>query len=159
MQYSREIAQHDLIDELMPLFRDHWKEMAYALPEFQFEVDVDRYILAEAAGMLRLYIARGEDKAIAGYAVVFVQPSFHLVRDKQFLKRGPGRISEATQVAIYLRSDHRGSGAKFVEAYQAMLQEEGIEMLYHHAQIGGPMEAILEFLGHTKTETTWCLKL
>lgn len=65
----------DLWEEVSPLLRMHYEEIAY-YKDIPLDPDVERYEALEKAGVFRTYVAR-VDGVLVGYAAFFVMPHLH----------------------------------------------------------------------------------
>jgi hypothetical protein len=63
-------------DELNPLLKLHWKEIARNTDKIKLNVDWSSYKTVEDAGMLHTVTARA-DGVLIGYIVSMVAPNFH----------------------------------------------------------------------------------
>lgn len=142
-----------LWSELLPLARDHWREVRW--DDTEADPDCARYDAAEAAGAYRLLTARGDHhelgRPLIGYAGYWICPSAQ--------RRG---ALEAAQDMLYLRPDCRRGwlGAELIREGDRMLAELGVSIVYHHVRTAardfGP---VLQRLGYQPIETTYARKI
>ena len=124
------------------LLERHWREIA-AYDDIELAVDVDRYREMERADSLRILTARADDVLI-GYAVFVVHTHGHYRHSKQ-----------ALQDVFYVHPDHRGVriGLKLIDASEAMLKAEGVQVVYQHVKCAHPeLGRLLEHRGYTRSE-------
>lgn len=152
----------DVIDEAEPLLRAHWHEIA-RFPDIPLDIDQRTYMLAEAAGMLRIFTARVERRAdvaadravrhldLVGYAVYIVSVHPHYKGSLQ-----------AKQDVVYVEQASRGRwiGYKLLKYADAELTAEGIEVAHQHQKIAHPaLGVILKRLGYEPAEVIWTKRL
>lgn len=64
------------IDDVLPLYEDHWREVCWRRENFVLNPDHEKYRKLEAGGALRIFTAR-ENGIIIGYALFVVQHHLH----------------------------------------------------------------------------------
>lgn len=134
--FQREFV-FDLWDEMMPLLREHYQEVAH-FKDIPLDPDVDRYNLTERSGNLRIFTARSKGELI-GYAVFMVLPALHYKTSLQ-----------AYEDVIFLSPEHRNghTGLKLLRFAHERLATEGVEVIYHHVKKAHPkLGAILQAMG------------
>lgn len=121
--YARERAP-DLWDEIIPLLKEHWREIAF-YQDLPLDPDVDAYNAMEEAGGLRCYTLRmcGE---LIGYAIYFVRRSLHYKSSLQ-----------ASQDVLFILPQYRNSryGLRLIEFADNELREEGVQVVYQHVKV------------------------
>lgn len=168
MIFAHEPLTRALIDEMMPLLREHWKEVAH-YQDIPLDVDVETYLAAEASGVVRCYTARirseppgvpvmvvsrsGQrqcaDGDLVGYAVYFVRPNPHYV----------GSI-QAAQDVLYLHPSVRGgTGYKFIAWCDEQLRAEGTQVVLHHVKLAHDFGRLLLRQGYEAIETIYAKRL
>lgn len=158
IQFARESLTAALINEMMPLLREHWKEVAH-FADIPLDVDVDAYLTAEAFGQVRCFTARDrtpgsdwtrEDVApLVGYAVYFVRPNPHY--------RGS---VQAVQDVLYLHPSVRGgTGFRFIAYCDAQLRAEGVQAVYQHVKVAHDFGKLLARQGYEMVDTIWAKRL
>ncbi len=127
----------ELWDELMPLLKDHWREIAH-YQDIPLDPDIAAYEAVEEQAMLRCYTAREDDKLI-GYAVFFVRRGMHY--------RGS---LQAIQDVLFLLPEYRhGSiGVALIQYSERQLAAEGVQAVYHHCKTTNQVGRLLVRLGY-----------
>ena len=72
--YQRE-TMAEALDDMRPLFPDHWKELALNQQSIKLSPDIGRYLEMERKGGLHLFTAREDGKLIGYYVSVMQDPS------------------------------------------------------------------------------------
>lgn len=135
--------------ELLPLARDHWREVRWD-PDSEADLDQEKLAGADEAGAFCLFTAR-QDGELIGYAAFWIA---HHPQNASSL--------EASADAIYLRPDrrHGRNGIELIKYADQALQAMGVRKVYqtvrHNARDFGP---VLERLGYQSTETIYARKL
>lgn len=116
-RFARESAG-EVADEIRSLMLAHWVEVGH-YRDLKPDPDIERFHQLEAAGVLRIYTARGEHVArspLCGYAI------YLLSTDLLFRQ-----LITAQAVALYLHPDYRrgATGAQFIRWSEAQMQAEG----------------------------------
>lgn len=136
-------------EEMLPLLRLHWAEIAHYL-DIPLDVDVDRYAALDAAGALRLFIAR-LDGALVGYACFIVSTHAHYKGSLQ-----------AVQDVLYVDPGCRCSsvGLRLVRWCDAALAQEGVQVVVQHVKNRHPaLGLIAARMGYEAVETIYCKRL
>ena len=140
----------DALEELGPLFKEHYKEVAVYQDKIDLSVDCERYRQLEDLGVLHTVIAR-EDNKIIGYFVSFVQPHIHYKED----------VYAANDI-LYIAPEHRGTGiAKdMFEFAEDKLKKMGVSVIVLHMKTHIPFEGLAASLGYDKVEYNYskCIK-
>lgn len=144
----------DLWPELLPLARDHWREVRWD-DCTEFDPDCSRYDAAERAGSYAIFTMRSEagehGRPLIGYAAFWINRS---TQRKESL--------EADQDAIYLRPECRAGwlGAELIRTADNALRAMGVAVVYHHVRTGirdfGP---VLRRIGYQPIETLFARNL
>ena len=126
-----------LWDELDPLIREHYEEIAH-FKDIPLEPHREAYALMQKAGALRVFTARFGGRLI-GYAFFSVAPALHY------------RSSlHAHEDVVFVTQEHRrgGVGLVLLKYAHASLKASGVEVIYHHVKLAHPgLGKILESLG------------
>lgn len=133
----------DVIEEVLPMLRRHYEEIAWKKDKIEFNPDFDRYRQLEAADMLRIYVAR-EDGAIIGYAVFCVSQDLHY----QDIKKAQNDI-------FYVEPSRRGAmiGQKLLRDYaEGELRREGVQVITLHIKTAHNWQRLAEHFGYEWTE-------
>jgi hypothetical protein len=152
--YQRE-AFADFFDAALPLLPEHKREIAH-FQDIELKVDVDRYLVAEAAGVLRVYTVRVQDEVeglkLVGYAAFFVARNPHYADSLQ-----------AVQDVIYVDTRHRRGrlGLGLIAFAESELRAEGVQVVRQHVKLAHPkLGWILQHkFGYEPEETIYVKRL
>lgn len=133
--FQKELLK-DCMEEMKPLFTEHWKEIA-AYDDIPLDPDEERYYNIEREGVLRVYTARAESKELIGYAVFFVNTNAHYKTSLQ-----------ASQDIIFIHPKHRGIGGRFILWCDEQLKAEGVQVVFHHLKAKHNFGPMLERFGY-----------
>jgi len=149
MKFQREIATSRLFEELAHLFEKHYLEISANL-DIKLELHVERYLLIENAGGLRMFIARNENDEAIGYAWFFVSHNLHYRESLQ-----------AVQDVIYLDRSYRGTGLgkEFIQWCDDQLKTEGCQLVYHHIKARHNFGPMLESIGYKLVDLIYSKRL
>lgn len=147
--YAKECAD-SVLDEIVPLMIAHDQEIVDDITRaWPLEVDVDRYRLVEAAGMLRVFTARDEGELV-GYATFMVVASIHRKS-----------LVVAHEDALYLKPDQRKAGVarRLMDFAEDSLSAECVMVMYH-SPCGNPrFGTLLARSGYTKYSEHYARRL
>jgi GNAT superfamily N-acetyltransferase len=133
------------------LIEKHFQEIA-AYPDIPLNPDRDFYDRCEVLGSLRIYTARLEHSGwLVGYAVFFVNPNPHYASSLQ-----------ATADVVYLDPAWRGGGmgTQLIAYSELQLQEESVEVIYHHVKADHlTLALILERRGYEVMDIVMALRV
>jgi len=135
--------------ELLPLARDHWREVRWD-QDSEADLDQAKLTAADETGAFCLFSAR-QDGELIGYAAFWI--AHH--------PQNAGSL-EASADAIYLRPDRRigRNGFELIKFAEQALRDMGARKIYiavrHKSRDFGP---VLERLGYQSTETIYARKL
>lgn len=147
MQFQREVATHELFEELMPLLQKHWEEIAH-FKDIPLDPDWDIYLKFEEVGAFRLFTARNEIGSLIGYSAFFVRPNAHYKTSIQ-----------ALQDVLFIDPSQRGAGAKFIIWCDKQLASEGIGAVYHHVKVTHNFGPMLERIGYKLVDLIYAKRL
>lgn len=146
--YQRERA-HELWNEIPPLLKDHWQEIA-AFKDIPLNPNVESYCSLEDAGMLRCYTVRNNAELI-GYSIFVVNFNPHYQDSLQ-----------ANEDVIFVHPGHRKGrvGLMLIRYCEQELKKEGVQVLYHHAKAAHPkLGSILERCGYQLMDKIYAKRL
>lgn len=147
MMFAIEGLTQSLVDEMIPLLKNHWREIAH-YQEIELDPDWDSYFKLQESGLLRVFTVRDEGK-LKGYAAFFVRPNIHYRQSKQ-----------ANQDVIFLSKEVRGgTGSKFIDFCDNQLADEGCEVVYHHVKAAHNFGPLLESKGYKLIDLIYGRKL
>lgn len=149
----RELDHRFMAIEAWPLFERHYKEVS-ANQDIPLEPDIQKYVMLEKSGMLRVYTVRMENSdgqlMLVGYQFLFVNNNLHYSNSKQ-----------ATQDILFLEKHLRGTGIgrAFIEWCDAQLRKEGVQVVYQHVKTYLNFGPLLEKLGYKHVENIYSRRL
>ena len=128
--------------EMEPLLRQHWREMRERIP---LEIDQERYLAMDAAGLLQITTARAEGQLV-GYNVFVVMSHLH--------HRG---TLHAVQDVYYLLPQYRRgwTGIHLLRAAEKALRDRGVVQAYTTCKLHHNHTPILLRLGWQLEELTF----
>lgn len=138
--FQREPADRKLFDDLMPLLKLHFNEIAH-YKDIPLDPDFEQYAKLEDIGALRAFTARTADGLLIGYSVFFVRHNIHYRSSLQ-----------ASQDVLYVDPSRRGFGAKFILYCDKQLAQEGIQVVYQHIKAEHNFGPMLERLGYEQVD-------
>ena len=142
------IAQEDFAGwhaEGAPLFRAHWEEVGTFRDAVPLDVDVERIIELERAGLWLSWTVR-DAGVLVGYVCVLVTPHLHYRSTPQ-----------AFVDVVYLVPAVRGGGLGRRVLRQVMdaLGHAGVRKIVLHVKLSHDFGPLLEQLGFVATETNY----
>lgn len=137
-----------MIEEIIPLLRLHWEEIAH-YKDIPLEVDWQAYANADKNNALRIYSTRESDGTeLTGYAVFFIKENPHYKSSKQ-----------AVQDVVFIRKDKRGHGKEFLSWCESNLKAEGVEVVMHHIKAAHNWGKMLERMGYELVDLIYAKRL
>lgn len=133
----------DVADEILPLLRKHYEEIAWNKEKVPLNPDWGRYAQLEENGMLRIYTSR-EDGVIVGYAVFCVTRMLHY-QD----------VVQAQNDIFYVTPSRRGYfiGRKLLKEYaEGELRREGVQDIVLHIKLAHDWHVLAEHWGYEPTD-------
>lgn len=130
--------------EVMPLLLDHWRELGQR--DLTFDPDWHRMGLAERAGQFVVYTARNGVRKLLGYAAFAVHQHLHY--------RG---TTVAYNDVVWLHPDSRRglAGVRLLRHCEAALKDKGVEKIYYQTKKETNLDALLGWIGYTKTGSVY----
>lgn len=137
----------DCIDEVQPLFREHWEELGLFKDKMPLDPHYGYYAECEANGSALFLTLRTAGKLI-GYFGGIVGPSPHY---KSTLT--------CKMDLIYLAPEHRGLGAgkMLLDAVKAELKRRGVKLWWVGSKCHKPLDALLTLYGFELAETYYAM--
>jgi GNAT superfamily N-acetyltransferase len=128
--------------EAGPLWVEHWKEVALNQDEIALDVDHQQYETQEAAGALRIVVARHQGRII-GYWLGFVRPHFHYRTS----------LSAYTDI-YYVDPAYRqgGVGRDLIRFVDRSLKQQGVQKVFTATKVHLDHSALFESEGYARTE-------
>lgn len=133
MQFQRETL-FDVIEEVQPLLKRHYAELAKNQDRVKLNVDWARYSAMEQAGALLIYTARKDEK-LCGYAAFFVGPHPHYLD-----------LALASNDVLFLAPEHRTgrTGARLIHHCESQIGAAYPHVcVTWHAKENTPLAAML----------------
>ena len=146
IKFHKERAQ-DCYEESIPLLYKHWQEIAH-YKDIPLDPDFDSYTKTEDAGFLRCYTARRASSQLVGYAVFFVRPNPHYKTSIQ-----------ASQDILFIDSNHRGMGGRFIKWCDEQLRLENVQVVYHHIKAQHNFGKLLERFGYELVDLIYARRM
>lgn len=143
----QEEALVDCLEEMKPLFEDHWDEIAIHKDKIKLSPDYDQYLRLDCIGILHTVTARDDDKII-GYFITFVMPNLHY-KDNLF----------ANNDILFIHPDYRkGSvGYKMIKYALGSLRELGVDVIQMHEKTQHSFKPLMDKIGFKHTENTYSM--
>jgi len=128
--------------DIEPLLKKHWKEVALHKDKIKLEPHWDGYEAMEQLNVLRVFTARQGPKLV-GYFAVSVAPSLHYASH-----------TFAISDVIYVDPDSRHSGvaSKLIEFAEGCLKKDGVSVVHINTKAHKPFEPLLVGLGYEKID-------
>lgn len=141
MRYQEE-QYEEIVEDIQPLIKKHWKEIAIHQDKIKLNPDYSKYETLSAMGMIRFFTVRDKEKLV-GYFVVFVQPHIHY-SEHVF----------AMNDIIYLDPDYRGGKTAFnlINFAESTLANSGVSVLMINMKVHAPFDKLLRGCGFENTE-------
>lgn len=121
----QEESFHAVVEEIVPLLRDHYDELTLHKDVVQLDPDWRLYEALHRDQMLRIYTARDDD-VLVGYAIFFVNYHPHY---RQLLR--------AVNDVLFLAKDYRhgSTGLRLVAFADQALVDLGVQRIHWHLKI------------------------
>ncbi len=132
----------DILDEMKPMFIEHWNEIALFKEHISLDPDYNKYLEMEAAGLIHVTTAR-DDGLLIGYMVVFVVWHLHYRQSKTV-------VSDI----YFLRPQYRRGriGVKLFQNAEKAWKQDGVQVAYVGAKISNDVTKVWERLGYNVVE-------
>ena len=132
-----------IINDILPLLEQHWKEVANYQDEIKLEPNLEKYQKAEQAGGLVILAAR-ENGTLIGYSVFFTFKHPHydscLVASNDIL-------------FVVAAKRNTGAGLKLIRKSESILTKLGVRRITWHCKPKNDFRALLERMGYEVEET------
>lgn len=154
MKYALEPYSPHLVSEMVPLWKEHYQELAH-FTDIALDPDMEVYFKVSAAGSLRIYTARQVDyvsgvSILVGYNIFVVTNHPHYKTFKQ-----------ANQDIVYLDQKMRKglSGYRFMKWCDIQLKNESVQVVYQHARARRSFGPLLERMGYRLMDFVYAKRL
>ena len=133
----------DYIDEIEPILKHHWKELARNQDRVPMDIDYSKYKLLDDMGLLHSVIARDEDGNVIGYFISFVQPHIHYAS-----------TTFAMNDVLYVKPDmrHTGLALKMFKWAEEDLKGLGVDVMTLHVKSDKMFASLCKEFGAERTE-------
>ena len=133
---------NEVIEELKPLFDQHWEEVAIHQDKIKLNPDYDQYQDLADKGILHIATARDDGKLI-GYFISFVKAHPHY-RDHLF----------AVNDILFLLPEYRhaDAGCGLFMYAEEMLKERGCSVVMIHMKTHVPFDSLCQALEYENVE-------
>ena len=137
-----------IMDEAMPLFYEHWREISHYL-DIALEPDREIYAKAAEMGMLKVFTAR-EDGVLIGYAAYMVRANIHY----------KSSIQAQQDVLFVTKEKRRGTvGMRLIAYADKCLAKMGVQVVVQHVKVAHNFGPLLERLGYEHVEHIYTKRL
>jgi len=139
---TRERFCAKLCEEITPLLKAQWEEIANYREAIPLDVDFDAYRRFDEQGKLLMLMAR-ERGLLIGYAIFFLLNTVHY----------KGSLFALNDV-IYLRPEHRkgSAGLRLIREAELSCMEAGVVKISWHVKPTNDMQKLLELRGYKVEE-------
>ena len=144
VNYQQEFLT-SVVDDIKPLIKSHWDEIALNQDRIKLNPDWDAYQNFEDQDRLRIFTSRDKDELV-GYFVVIIGVNIHY-KDHLF----------ASNDIIYLSPNHRKgfTGIRLIKLAEKCLREDGISVLTINTKVHQPFDKLMDFLKFNKIERVY----
>lgn len=148
MNFAHEPYSDALIEEMRPLWKRHFEEIA-AFQNISLDPDLSIYQRTATAGVLRIYTARMFG-SLCGYQVFFISPHPH---SKQSI--------QAVQDILFLDLDLRVglTGYRFIKWCVQELKREGVQVIHQHISAKKDFGHLFKRLGFHLEDLVYSLEV
>jgi len=141
----QEESYAQVVDEIQPLIKSHWKEIASCKDKIKLNPNFNMYKTMNELGILRIFTVRDFGKLV-GYFIVMCQPHLHY-SDHVY----------AMNDIIYIDPEYRGStiAFKLLRSVEKRLKKDGVSVLMINMKVYAPFDRLLEKLNFENTERVY----
>lgn len=135
----------DIVNELKPLFEEHYIEIARHKDKIKLKPDYEKYFEMENIGSFHVITAR-EENELAGYCFNFILPNPHFTD-----------CLIAVNDVIFIRKFFRkgNNGAKFIEYVECILKDIGIMKFIISTKLEHNFGNLLKRMNYTPIEMVY----
>jgi hypothetical protein len=130
-------------EELEPLLKEHYKEVAMYTDRIDLNVDWDKYYMLESIGALVIYTMREDEGKLVGYNVFFVNNHLHY-NDHKY----------AVNDVVYIDPAYRHNQNTldlFIRA-EDDLRDSGVSVMTYHMKVYKTFECLMGVLEYDHAE-------
>lgn len=136
---------HDVVEEIVPLWFDHWEEVATNKDKIPLDPDYEMYSTLEKMGRL-LIVTMRDESVLVGYSFMFVGPHIHYKSTKV-----------AQNDILYIKPSHRKgfAGIKLIKYSEEQCKMVGTTKVVWHIKTDHNFGKIMERLGYNLFEVNY----
>lgn len=133
----------DHLEEMKPLFPEHWKELALNQDEVPLDPQYDIYLARDARGEV-LFVAGRNDGELIAYFVGFVASGLHYKTCRTL-----------TMDIFWVKPEHRGksAGLRLFKAVEQEARRRGVQRMFVGSKLHKDASWLFERLKFTAVET------
>lgn len=133
----------DHLEEMKPLFPEHWKELALNQDEVPLDPQYDIYLARDARGEV-LFVAGRNDGELCAYFVGFIAPGLHYKTCRTL-----------TMDIFWVKPEHRGksAGLRLFKAVEQEGRRRGVQRMFVGSKLHKDASWLFERLEYTAVET------
>ena len=139
IEFQEEVYQ-EVIEELKPLFKDHYEEIAMYKDKIALNPDYDKY---DTLGEHLFIVTARDEGTLIGYTIFFVNNHLHY-KDHMY----------AANDIIYIDPKYRHDVAAFemMEYAEDLLKHMGVSVISMHMKAYAAFETLMKALNFDKAE-------
>lgn len=139
--YQKEEFQ-DIKFEIQPLLYQHWEEVAMYKDKIELAPDWSRYDALANSGNLHIVTVR-DDGELVGYFITMVVKGLHYKN-----------TTYGVNDILLIKPEYRksGVGRDLFKTAEALLKEEGVDVISIHMKTYIPFDSLCESLGYDYAE-------
>lgn len=149
MKFAREPYSAELVAEMMPLWKEHYEELA-RFKDITLDPNYEVYEKCEAGGILRIFTAR-QKCCLMGYNIFVVDYHPHYKTSKS-----------ANQDLIYLSKVMRKgmTGYKFMKWCDAELStKDRVQTIFQHPRLQRNFDPLLKRMGYKLMDMVYAKRI
>lgn len=148
MKFARENYSTELIAEMVPLWKEHYSEIADPIYQ-KLNPDLGIYKTCNERGVLRIFTARQKNSLI-GYQVFFVGPHPHH-RESIQAQQDILFVSPSARVGL--------NGYRFIKWCADELRKEGVQIVHQRISAHHDFGPMLKRMGYELEDLTYSKQL
>lgn len=148
VHFAKERFTEELADEMMPLWADHYSELAM-YQDIELMPWLEFYFQAQKMGSLKVFTAR-DNEQLVGYQFFFVHPHTHFTSQKI-----------ATQDLLFITATNRKGwmGYSFLKWCDEELRHDGVNIIYQHVNKDMDYGSLLKRLGYESLDIVYTRRI
>lgn len=130
----------DVLEEMKPLFENHYKEIALYQDKIKLNPDYDKYLVMQDSLVV---VTAKDEEVIIGYAIYFISHHLHY-KDHMY----------ACNDILFLDEKYRGGivALDLTNKAEDVLCDKGVSVITMHMKSYAPFETLMEVQGFEKVE-------